>query len=164
MTLSTRIGVMDAGRIIQVGEPAEIYEHPNSVFVADFIGSVNLFEGRVSEDEPDYIRIQTPELDRAIYVGHGVSCTIDQKLWYALRPEKVRLSRERPEQAENAFRATVDEVAYMGNLSIYRLKTAGGKLIRATKANLSRYDDEAITWGEEVWFSWDDTAGVVLTQ
>jgi putrescine transport system ATP-binding protein len=64
MTLATRIGVMDAGEIVQVGEPAEVYEHPNSRFVADFIGSVNMFEGRVSEDEPEHIRIESPRLAR----------------------------------------------------------------------------------------------------
>ncbi|WP_299131826.1 ABC transporter ATP-binding protein [uncultured Amaricoccus sp.] len=163
MTLSTRIGVMNAGVITQIGEPAEIYEHPNSRFVADFIGSVNMFEGRVTEDEPDYIRIDAAEAG-VIYVGHGVSCTIDQKLWYAVRPEKMRVSRERPEGRENVFKAVVDEVAYMGNLSIFRLKLPSGKLVRATRANLTRYDDDGITWGEEVWLTWDDTAGVVLTR
>jgi putrescine transport system ATP-binding protein len=164
MTLSTRIGVMNAGEIVQVGEPAEIYEYPASRFVADFIGSVNMFEGRVTEDEPDYIRIHAPELDGEIFVGHGVSCTPNQLLWFAIRPEKLRLSRERPDQAENAFPATVDEVAYLGNLSIYRLRLPGGKVLRAAKANLARHDEDAISWDEKVWVSWDDDAGVVLTQ
>ena len=164
MTLSTRIGVMDAGKIIQVGEPPEIYEHPNSRFVADFIGSVNLFEGRVIEDEPDYIRLEAPDLGGTIYVGHGVSCTIDQKLWIAIRPEKMRLSKERPEQGENVFQAVVDEIAYMGNLSIHRLRLPSGRLIGATVANLSRHAEEAITWGDPVWVSWEDNAGVVLTR
>ena len=164
MTLSTRIGVMDAGEIAQVGEPTEIYEHPDSRFVADFIGSVNMFEGRVSEDEPEYIRIDSPEVGGEIYVGHGVTCTLNQKLWYAVRPEKARLSREKPEGVRNAFRATVEDVAYMGNLSIYRLKLPTGKILRATQANLARYNEDAISWDEEVWVSWDDTAGVVLTR
>ncbi len=164
MTLSTRIGVMDAGEIAQVGEPSEIYEHPNSRFVADFIGSVNIFEGRVSEDEPEYIKIDSPEAGGEIHVGHGVTCTLNQKLWYALRPEKARLSRERPEGVHNVLRASVEEVAYMGNLSIYRLKLPTGKVVRATQANVARYNDDAISWDEEVWVHWDDTAGVVLTR
>jgi putrescine transport system ATP-binding protein len=164
MTLSTRIGVMNAGEIVQVGEPAEIYEYPGSRFVADFIGSVNMFEGRVTEDEPEYIRIHSPELDDEIFVGHGVSCTPNQLLWFAIRPEKLRLTRERPDQPENAFVATVDEVAYLGNLSIYRLRLAGGKVLRAAKPNLARHDEDAISWDEKVWVSWDDDAGVVLTQ
>jgi putrescine transport system ATP-binding protein len=164
MTLSTRIGVMNAGRIVQVGEPPEIYEYPNSKFVADFIGSVNMFEGRVVEDEPDSIRLAVPELDGEIYVGHGMSCTPDQLMWYAVRPEKLRLTRERPEGVKNAFQVWVEEVAYLGNLSIFRMKLPGGKLLHATRANLSRHEEDAITWHETVWASWDDTAGVVLSQ
>jgi putrescine transport system ATP-binding protein len=164
MTLSTRIGVMDAGEIVQVGEPPQIYEHPNSRFVADFIGSVNMFEGRVSEDEPEHISIAAPEVGGEIYVGHGVTCTLDQKLWYAVRPEKVQLSRERPDGARNAFPATVEEVAYMGNLSIFRLRLDSGKVLKASQANLARHNDDALTWDDKVWASWSDNAGVVLTQ
>jgi putrescine transport system ATP-binding protein len=164
MTLATRIGVMHAGVIVQVGEPPEVYEYPNSRFVADFIGTVNMFEGQVTEDEPDYIRIASPELGGEIHVGHGVSCTVNQTLWYALRPEKLRMSRERPEAVDNVFPAVVEEVAYMGNLSIYRLRLESGKLLTATKANLARFDDDAISWDEKVWIHWDAIAGVVLTQ
>jgi putrescine transport system ATP-binding protein len=167
MTLSTRIGVMNAGRIVQVGEPVEVYEHPSSRFVADFIGTVNLFEGRVTEDEPEHIRLAAPELGGEIYVGHGVSCVscvLNQTLWYAIRPEKLRLSRERPDKPRNAVLAVVDEVAYLGNLSIYRLRLPTGKVLQATRANLSRGDADAISWDETVWVSWDDNAGVVLTQ
>lgn len=172
MTLSTRIGVMNAGRIVQVGEPPEIYEYPNSKFVADFIGSVNMFEGRVAEDEPDSIRLTVPELDGGpdgggdgeIHVGHGVSCTPNQLMWYAVRPEKIRLTRERPEGVANAFPVWVEDVAYMGNLSIYRTRLASGKYVHATRGNLSRWEEDVITWHENVWASWDDTAGVVLAQ
>jgi putrescine transport system ATP-binding protein len=172
MTLSTRIGVMNAGRIVQVGEPPQIYEYPSSRFVADFVGSVNLFEGRVIEDEPDYIRLAVADLPPTgegsgaagtIYVGHGVSCTLDQTLWYAIRPEKLRLTREPPE-AENAFPVWVEDIAYLGNVSIYRLKLPQGRYILASKANLSRWEEDSIGWGEPAWVSWDDTAGVVLTQ
>ncbi len=164
MTLSTRIGVMDAGEIVQVGEPSEIYEHPSSRFVADFIGSVNLFEGRVTEDEPDFIRIDAPAVGGEVYVGHGVSCTPGQLVWFAVRPEKVHLTRERPDQPDNAFAGTVEDVAYMGNLSIYRVRLDTGTLVKVTRANLSRYAEDAITWDERVWVSWEDTSGVVLTQ
>jgi putrescine transport system ATP-binding protein len=177
MTLSTRIGVMNAGRIIQVGEPPQVYEYPNSRFVADFVGTVNLFEGRVIEDEPDFIRLAVQDLPVTgegsgaasaggagqIYVGHGVSCTIDQPLWYAVRPEKMRLSRHASD-APNSYPVWVEDVAYMGNLSVYRLKLPGGRYLLASKANLSRYEEDTISWGEHAWVSWDDTAGVVLTQ
>lgn len=164
MTLSTRIGVMNAGEIVQVGEPPEIYEHPNSRFVADFIGSVNMFEGRVTEDQPDFIRLGVPDLGGEIYVGHGVSCTLNQQLWYAVRPEKIRLSRERPEGAANAFAGVVKDVAYMGGLSIYRVLLDSGRLVSATRSNLSRHDEDPISWDERVWVSWSDNGGVVLSR
>ena len=164
MTLSTRIGVMNAGVIVQVGEPSEVYEYPSSRFVADFVGTVNMFEGRVSEDEPDYISITSPEAGGEIYVGHGVSCVLNQQVWFAIRPEKLRVSRERPEAAHNVLKAVVEEVAYFGNLSVYRLRLETGKVAQVTKVNLSRFDDDAISWDEAVWVTWGDTAGVVLTQ
>ena len=99
-----------------------------------------------------------------IHVGHGVSCTLNQTLWFAIRPEKLRLSRERPAELHNAWQAMVEDVAYMGNLSIYRLRLESGKVVQATKANLARFDDDAISWDETVWVSWADTAGVVLAQ
>jgi putrescine transport system ATP-binding protein len=164
MTLSTRIGVMDAGSIVQVGEPPEIYEYPSSRYVADFIGSVNLFEGRVTEDEPDYIRIESAELGGTIHVGHGVSCTVDQRLWFAIRPEKIRLSRDRPDGAANLAHGLVEEVLYLGNQSIYRIRLDGGKVVKATRPNLRRQEDDVISWDEPVWITWADTAGVVLTR
>jgi putrescine transport system ATP-binding protein len=149
---------------VQVGEPPEIYEYPDSRFVADFVGSVNMFEGRVTEDEPESIRLAVPEVDGEIYVAHGVSCTLNQTLWFAIRPEKVRISRERPESDDNVFPAMVEEIAYLGNLSIYRLKLDSGKVLTATRANLSRFDEEAISWDERVWVTWHPTAGVVLSR
>jgi putrescine transport system ATP-binding protein len=164
MTLSSRIGVMDAGRIVQVGEPTEIYEHPSTRFVADFVGSVNIFEGKVAEDAPDHIRIASPEAGAEIFVGHGISCTMGQQVWYAVRPEKLRLARERPEGAANALRGMVDEVLYLGGQSIYRVRLESGKAVKASKPNLDRHEAGAISWDEPVWVSWEPNAGVVLTR
>ena len=164
MTLSTRIGVMDAGQIVQVGEPAEIYEHPESRFVADFVGSVNLFEGRISLDEKDRLEIESAELGGTIHVGHSANCTLDQKVWYALRPEKVRVVREEPLDDPNRARGTVEEVLYLGDQSIYKIRLDSGKTIKATKPNLVRHEDDVIKWDEPAWIGWGDTAGVVLTR
>lgn len=164
MTLSTRIGVMDAGRIVQIGEPSEVYEYPSSRFVADFVGSVNLFEGRVSVDEPNYLRIASAEAGGDIHVGHGVSCTVDQRVWYAVRPEKLRLSRERPGDAINLLHGIVDEVLYLGGQSVYQIRLDSGKAIKVSRPNLSRQAADAISWDDPVWLSWEENAGVVLTQ
>jgi len=164
MTLSTRIGVMDQGEIVQVGEPHEIYEFPLSRFVADFIGSVNIFEGHVTDDATHYVRIHASEADCDIHVSHGVSCTQNQKLWFAIRPEKMTISRQKPDGNYNIIQGIVEEIAYQGNLSIFRIKLASGKIVRVTKSNRARHDDEAISWDEQVFVAWDDTAGVVLVQ
>ena len=164
MTLSSRIGVMNEGEIVQVGEPAEIYEYPNSRFVADFVGSVNIFEGRVTEDEPDYIRLASAEAGCDIHVGHGVSCTPNQTLWYAIRPEKLRLSRTDPGGEFNRVPGVIEEIGYLGNLSIFRVRLASGKIVRATRANVARYEEDALSWDDRVWVSWADTAGVVLAR
>jgi len=163
MSLATRIGVMNQGEIVMVGEPTDIYEFPNSRFVAGFIGSVNMFEGVVVEDEPDHVRIRSAEAGCDIYVGHGVDCAPDQTLWYAIRPEKITLTRERPEGDANITRGMVEDIAYLGDMSVFQIKLDSGRYIRVTKANSLRGDPDAIKWDEYVWCQWGDTAGSVLT-
>lgn len=164
MTLSTRIGVMENGALAQVGEPREIYEFPQSRFVADFIGSVNVFEGRVIDDSESHVRIRCKETGCEILVSHGISCTENQKLWVAVRPEKMTISRERPDMGHNLVKGVVDEIAYLGNQSVYRIKTDSGLTLRVTRSNLSRHDEDAISWDDVVYLSWSASAGVVLTQ
>ncbi|MBD8067131.1 polyamine ABC transporter ATP-binding protein [Devosia sp. PTR5] len=165
MTLATRIGVMNQGEIAMIGEPADIYEFPNSRFVAGFIGSVNMVEGIVTEDEPDHIRIRSGELGCDIYVGHGVDCAPDQLLWWAIRPEKMHLSRERPEVGHdaNVTSGVVEEIAYLGDISVYQIALDSGKRIRVSQTNASRGNPDAITWEERVFVTWGDSSGSVLT-
>lgn len=162
MTLSSRIGVMDNGEIVQVDEPYNIYERPGSRFVADFIGSVNMFEGRVAEDADDHLVIDCSETGGEIYVGHGVTCAPNQKLWFALRPEKINLTKSKPESNRNVAAGVVEDVAYMGNLSIYRIMLESGKLIRVTRPNLDRHEEGTPRWDETVYLTWGNTSGIVL--
>lgn len=163
MTLATRIGVMNHGVIIQTAEPHDVYEYPNSRFVAEFIGSVNLFEGLVIEDQPDSVRIQSKEADAILYVSHGISCAPNQKVHVAVRPEKMRISREAPDQQENCICGVVEEYAYMGGLTVYRVRLASGKEVRVTQPNVSRDSSERLTWKDEVYLFWDLDSSVVLT-
>ena len=164
MTLASRIGVMNHGEIVQVGTPTDIYEYPNSRFVADFIGSVNMFEGRLIEDEPDHVRIESGELGGTFFVDHGVSAPPGGIVWVALRPEKIALSREAPPGNENRARAMVKEIAYMGDLSIYLTQLTSGKIVRVTQPNTVRHPDDRITWDEQVYLHWHPSSGVVVTQ
>ncbi|RUT29291.1 polyamine ABC transporter ATP-binding protein [Arsenicitalea aurantiaca] len=163
MSLATRIGVMREGAIAMIGEPTDVYEFPNSRFVAGFIGSVNMFEGVVVEDEPDHVRIRSTEAGCDIYVNHGVDCAPDQVLWFAIRPEKISLSRERPEGDANIAKGMVEDIAYLGDMSVYQVMLDSGKRIRVTKANALRGDPDAISWDEEVYAHWGGNAGSVLT-
>ena len=166
MTLATRIGVMNHGEIVQIGTPSDIYEYPSSRFVADFIGSVNMFEGRLIEDEPDYVRVASEELGGIFHVGHGVSAAPDATVWVALRPEKIVLSRERPEgDGDNRIEGLVAEVAYRGDQSIYLVTLASGRQMRVTQPNLMRTGTgDRIRWDDRVWLSWDSSSLVVVTQ
>jgi len=164
MTLSSRIGLMNHGEIVQVGTPSEIYEYPNSRFVAEFIGSVNTFEGRLIEDEPSYVRIGCDDLEVPIFVDHGVSSAPGATVWAAIRPEKIMLSREKPESQDNWARAIVQDIAYMGDMSIYLLRLASGKVVRVTQPNVQRHTDDRLTWDEHVYLSWHPESPVVVTK
>lgn len=162
MTMAWRIAVMSEGQIVQLGTPSEIYEHPNSRFSANFIGSVNLFEGRISEDEPDYAVIECPELDRPIYIGHGITGTLGMQVWVALRPEKLVISREQPTDKYNWTKGKVADIAYLGGHSVYHVEIPSGKDVIANVLNLNRDADSRPTWDDEIYVSWVPTSGVVL--
>ena len=164
MTLSSRIGLMNHGEIVQVGTPTEIYEYPNSRFVSEFIGSVNMFEGRLVEDEPSFVRIESDDLEMPIFVDHGVSSAPGATVWAAIRPEKMLISRVRPEGADNWTAAKVRDIAYMGDMSIYLLLLPSGKVVRVTQPNVYRHADERITWDEQVYLHWAPSSPVVVTK
>ena len=163
MTLASRIGVMNHGEIVQAGTPTEIYEFPSSKFVADFVGSVNIFEGKLTEDEPEYVRIGSEELGGTIYVSHGISAAPGATVWAAVRPEKIFMSTAPPDGTDNVVRGSVQDIAYLGDLSIYLVKLPTGKVVRVTQPNTSRHA-EAITWEQQVYLSWDATSPVVVTR
>ena len=166
MTLASRIGVMNRGEIVQIGTPTEIYEFPQTKFVADFIGSVNMFQGRLVEDLPDRVRIQSDELGGVVYVDHGISSAPGATVWAAIRPEKINILRAPPaEAAENCVKGVVKEIAYMGDVSIYLVKIESGKTVRVTQPNVERLsDDERILWDETVWLTWHPSSPVIVTQ
>ncbi|MCW5751699.1 MAG: polyamine ABC transporter ATP-binding protein [Alphaproteobacteria bacterium] len=163
MTVSTRMAVMDQGRIRQLGVPAEVYEFPASRFVAEFVGDVNIFEGRVVRSERDGTLIHAPAagthvfIDRGHDVAEGAACAV------AFRPEKLGLALEPPaERAVNVIEGTVFDIGYLGDMSIYHVKAASGAMVRVALANRLRLVERPITWEDRVWISWAPGAGVVL--
>ncbi|HVJ34783.1 MAG TPA: ABC transporter ATP-binding protein [Terriglobia bacterium] len=162
MTLSTRIGVMDAGEIVQIGTPQEIYEYPNNKMVADFIGSVNLFEGQIVEDESDHVLIKSAEAGGDIYIDHGISSAPGAKVWVAIRPEKMHISKEDANHAVNCLKGTVKGIAYMGNLSIYLIQLDSGKQVKVTQPNQIRAAENAIDWEDRVTLTFHPNSPVAL--
>ncbi len=160
MTMAGRIAVMSKGRVLQVGTPEEVYEHPANRFVADFIGNVNMFEGRLSVDESDRCAAVTGIGE--IQVGHGVSGTLNMPLAIAVRPEKIEISKQRPAVDRNVFTGKVQEIAYFGSYNTYIVVAGDGSLVRITEANTSRQNPSSITWEDPVFFWWGDRDGIVL--
>jgi putrescine transport system ATP-binding protein len=163
MTMATRIALMDSGRIRQVGTPDEIYESPTSRFAAGFIGSVNMLDGRIEEDKAEYVTIRSPSLEKVIYVGHGISGYEGQQVSFGVRPEKVIISKEEPGQAWNKAQGKIEDIAYFGSHSVFHVRLPGGYKFMANFANQQRWASEGMTWGDEVWVSWGENEGVVLT-
>ena len=162
MTVADRMGVMHRGRLVQVGTPAEIYEEPNSRWVADFIGDVNLLEGKVSEDWPGGNVIASAGAGR-LRTAKPLGMRAGEAVCIALRPEKVRISHERPAKVdENAVSGTVWDIGYLGDISLYKVKLGSGLVVEAAAPNAG-HAGAPFALGDKVWLNWDADAGVVLT-
>ena len=162
MTMSSRLAVMDAGRILQVGTPSEIYEYPGSRFVAEFIGAVNLFEGRVVGSEDDRVIIQADATAGDIVLYHAHPLAIGTPVAVALRPEKLRLLEGPPPDDRNWVRGKVREIGYLGDVSVYHVGTEQGMTIQVQVTNRARRTAGPLTWDDTVHLGWDYEAGVVL--
>lgn len=167
MTMSTRMGVMGEGQIRQVGTPHEIYEFPNSRFVADFIGSINLFEGVVVEDTPDSTLIQSEDLTHPLRVSHSATVPPGAQVTVGVRPEKVKIAKSPIESKEglreNMAEGVVDDIEYLGDVSIYHVKLRNGKKVLATMPNLVRLTEQPVTWEDKVYLYWQSENGIILS-
>jgi putrescine transport system ATP-binding protein len=165
MALSTRIAVMNRGQVVQVGTPSEIYEFPQTRFVADFIGTTNLFEGTVSGTEPGHLIVRSAEAGCDLIVDELGRFGSGQRVWVALRPEKIRLSKEPiAGNRVNQIKGVVWELGYLGNRSTYRIKTHTGKLVTVFAQNDQRTSEWSIDWSDEVYLNWTANCAVVLQQ
>jgi putrescine transport system ATP-binding protein len=163
MTMSTRLGIMEEGRIRQIGAPHDIYEFPNSRYVAEFIGSMNIFEGIVIEDEDDFVLIDSEEAGCQLYVTDSAAVPVGSHTAVAIRPEKVMISSTPPAGNRNSAKGIVREIAYLGDISIYYVQLESGKMVQAARPNLLRFSEREVTWDEEVYLFWRAENGVILT-
>jgi len=162
MTMAQRIAIMHLGWIAQIGSPIDVYETPTSRLVCEFIGNVNLFDGEVVDDAEGHALIASPELERNIYVGHGVTTSVEDKsITYALRPEKLLITTEKPNDEYNWSRGKVHDIAYLGGHSVFYVELPSGKIVQSFVANAERQGSRP-TWNDEVYVWWENDSGVVL--
>lgn len=169
LAMATRCAVMNRGLLQQVATPSDLYEFPNSRFVADFIGSVNMFEGKLDVDEPDHAVISSGDMG-PIYIDHGVTGATGSTVWAAVRPEKIELNKrtEVPPKVEdapdgfNVVAGVIKHMVYLGSETIYEVEIAGGRSIKVVRPNLTRWDQEDFVIDEKVWLSFHACSPAVL--
>jgi spermidine/putrescine transport system ATP-binding protein len=172
LAIATRCAVMHRGVLTQVATPGDLYEFPNSRFVADFVGSVNMFEGVLEKDEPNSAQVRCEELAAPVYLDHGVTGARGSTVWVALRPEKIEMHK-RAEGSEamkmedapagmNVVAGTIRDIVYLGSETIYEIELEGGRRVKTFRSNLTRYDQEDFTWNEPVWLAWHACSPAVL--
>lgn len=172
LSMASRIAVMNKGDVSQLAAPSDLYEYPANRFVADFVGSVNIFEGKLTIDEKDKAVVECPELGK-VYMDHGVTGPHEGTVWVALRPEKIFLhkpglgkavaaaARDAPE-GHNVVRGVIKGMSYLGDITLYEIKLDSGAMIRVSRPNLSRTDQEDFTWDDRVSMHWASASPVVL--
>jgi putrescine transport system ATP-binding protein len=162
MTMAERIAIMHLGWIAQIGSPIDIYETPTSRLVCEFIGNVNIFDGEVIDDAEGHATITCKDLDRQIYVGHGISTSVqDKSVTYAIRPEKLLVTPTMPTCEYNWSSGKVHDIAYLGGHSVFYVELPSGKIVQSFVANAERRGQRP-TWGDQVYVYWEDDSGVVL--
>ncbi|MBX3428270.1 MAG: ABC transporter ATP-binding protein [Hyphomonadaceae bacterium] len=172
LAIATRCAVMNRGLLAQVATPADLYEFPNSRFVADFVGSVNMFEGVLERDEPNEAQVRCAELGAPVYLDHGVTGARGSTVWVALRPEKIEMHKrvegstamkmEDAPQGTNVVPGIIRDIVYLGSETNYEIELEGGRRVKTFRSNLTRYDQEDFTWDEPVWLAWHACSPAVL--
>jgi spermidine/putrescine ABC transporter ATP-binding subunit len=171
LALASRCAVMNRGVLQQVATPNDLYEFPNSRFVADFIGSVNLFEGVLAVDEPSHAVIRSPDMPVDIFLDHGVTGPRGGTAWAAIRPEKIELHKKDSDEppnlgdapkGTNAVAGVITHEAYLGGSSVYEVEIAGGRRVKVHRSNLTRWDQEDFKLGETVWLCWHACSPAIL--
>ena len=161
MTVSSRVALMDEGKMVQVATPSQIYEAPNSIYTADFIGDVNIISG-TAKLESRQISIVWDAEHAPIIAPLDASFGPDDTIHFAIRPEKVGISTEKPAASENSYQGKILDIAYLGNISTYHVELPSGHIIKAQTANTQRLSERGLTWEDAVWVYFQGSAGVLL--
>jgi len=163
MTLSSRIAVMNKGKFVQIGSPSDIYEFPRSRFTANFVGSINIFDGIVMEDRPDSHVVRCDDEGFDLLIPHDTAIHAGANIGVAIRPEKIHLSeKESVDHRYNTVKGKVLDIGYLGNLSIYNIELSNGKNVKVTASNQNRLPKRRVDWNDIVYLSWEAVNSVVL--
>jgi putrescine transport system ATP-binding protein len=165
MTLSTRIAVMNQGRLEQVGTPGEVYEYPANRFVADFIGNINLLEVAVTGTDQGRFLLHCDQTGCELVVDCDQEPTPGARHWLAVRPEKIFISKELPvANNRTVLKGTVLDLGYFGNLSVYRVELPSGAVLQVSAQNRRRSAQHTVEWDDEVYISWDVASAILLSE
>ena len=162
MSLADRMAVMEAGRIVQIGTPREIYERPRSRFVAGFIGRMNLFEGSVASRNGHAITIRVADHDVEIRAEDAGAAKPGDTIWVAVRPERMRIG-DPLDPAANIRHGVVQQVEYLGDASMIHVETQAGHRLRVSASHRDAHAPIPAP-GTAVAVSWPVEAGIVLTR
>jgi putrescine transport system ATP-binding protein len=161
MTVADRIAVLDKGRLVQVASPRELYEQPNSRWVAGFVGDINLIEGQVVQIHSGTLTLKTADAGTLVArtsseLVPGMTITV------AIRPEKIRISGEAASGAGgNALRGELIEIGYLGGISVYTVRLTFGATVRVVRTN-SETAEAPLKIGQRVSLSVAPEACIVL--
>ncbi len=172
LSMACRIAVINKGDVSQLAAPSDLYEYPANRFVADFVGSVNIFEGKLTVDEKDKAVVDCPAIGK-VYMDHGVTGPHGADVWVAIRPEKIELHKPGLGKAiagaakdapadHNIARGTIKGMSYLGDITLYEIALESGEMIRVSRPNLSRTDQDDFTWEDKVSMHWNAASPVVL--
>ena len=162
MTVSSRIGVMDSGNLIQVATPTEIYEAPVNKDVADFIGDVNILRGIYKGQNEVGTQLHSDDSDSIVFATQEVDASTGDEMWFAIRPEKLEISKKKPTNQHNILNGTIEDIAYGGSFSTYHVRLDNGRILKAIRANRVRTEEHHLTWEDEVYLHWAPHSAVVL--
>jgi putrescine transport system ATP-binding protein len=163
MTLATRIAVMAHGNVAQVGTPGEVYEFPANRYVADFVGNINLIDGRVLRAQDGRVDLECAAVGAQLSALSAETVVTGASLCLAVRPEKILLTREPPaESGRNVLKGVVWDLGYFGDQSLYRIRLASGAVLQVSAQNQRRSATHSVEWDDEVYLSWDLSSTIVL--
>ena len=162
MTVSSRIGVMDSGNLIQVATPTEIYEAPVNKDVADFIGDVNILRGIYKGQNDIGTQLHSDDSDSIVFATQEVGASTGDEMWFAIRPEKLEISKKKPKNQHNILKGSIEDIAYGGSFSTYHVRLDSGRILKAIRANRVRTEEHHLTWEDEVYLHWEPHSAVVL--